>query len=76
MSKRFSTINKLKPLLTNYWGERIVSQILYLEEINNAQNGIFEQLLNETVAKLDSIYAGNCALTRDSNRTSHVTRVR
>ena len=53
MINRFEIQNKLFPTLGNYWGERIVTQITYLEEINAVNNGQFDALLNEATDLLN-----------------------
>ena len=63
---RRRTQNDLKPCLTNTWGARILTQLLYLEEVNAANGGCFDVLLDELTARLAQIYEADGAITKQS----------
>ena len=63
MPDRHELQSKLKPLLSNYWGGRAMTQILYLEEVNAADGG-FDTLLADATEKLNDAYEKNNAVTK------------
>jgi len=83
MESRHAARNTLKPLLVNYWGKRVVTQLQYLEEVNQ-QDGGFDDLLDEATHKLNDYYKKFDAVTKDAaldveeilrKASAHVKRV-
>ena len=65
MNSRHEIRGGLKPLIKNYWGERVLTQIGYLEEVNLVDGGVFDELLDAATDKLDESYRDHDAITRE-----------
>ena len=63
---RHATQAALAPHLTNDWGARILSQLLYLEEVNHAHDGTLNRLLDDLTAQLAAEYTRDGAITGQS----------
>ena len=60
---RHATQTALAPRLMNYWGSRIISQLLYLEEVNHAHGGSLDSLLDALTTQLAASHARDGAIT-------------
>ncbi|GHU79144.1 alpha-mannosidase [Clostridia bacterium] len=64
--ERYALQNKLQAAPGNYWSERIVSQLLYLEELNRTLNGKHDGLLDAATEKAAGFLEMDGALTKRS----------
>jgi len=65
-TNRHARQNSLKPLLTNYWGARVMAQLLYLEEVNTVHGGMFAALLDDLSDQLARVFETDGAVTKQS----------
>ena len=66
MQNRFTAANNLFPHLNDYWGGRIKAQLMYLEEVNNAQNAELDAILDAAFDLAAVRYKDNGNITRQS----------
>ena len=58
--------NRMKPHMTNYWGSRIMAQLLYLEELNAAGGENLDGLLDALTEELARCYDCDGAITKQA----------
>ena len=66
MENRHTTANKLFPKLTDYWGLRVKSQLVYLEELNRVKNLGLDSLIDTAIEMTFKRYERDGTITKQS----------
>ncbi|MDR2686928.1 MAG: hypothetical protein LBB75_04190, partial [Oscillospiraceae bacterium] len=63
---RHATQSAIQSSLTNYWGDRILTQLRYLEEVNAAHGGALDDLLDALTAQVQQRCEAEGAITKQA----------